>query len=132
MAQMMQIIMRIAREKGTVDDAGFMNTVARTQGITKGLVNPPANPINLEAGFSHHSIIPLTNVNPEIYPSPLTPMPLGGVYTYIYMPLPIIPNPLITQVDGNLATIFTQVFIVVKLRRIEEAKEEEIRNDDAI
>ena len=30
MAQMMQIVMRIAREKGTVDDVGSMNTVART------------------------------------------------------------------------------------------------------
>ena len=44
----------------------------------------------------------------EIYPPPLAPMPLGGVYTYSYMPSPIIPNLSITQVDGNPATIFTQ------------------------
>ena len=84
MAQMMQIIMRIARKKGTVNDANFVNTVARTHQVTEGLVNPPTNSVNLDVGASHHSIPPLTNVNPKIYPPPPTSMPLGGVYTYPY------------------------------------------------
>ena len=54
----MQIIMRIARKKGTIDDADFVNTVARTQGANEGLVNPPANSVILEERtfqiLSHH------------------------------------------------------------------------------
>ena len=34
MAQMIQIIMRIAREKRTINDASFVNIVARTQEVT--------------------------------------------------------------------------------------------------
>ena len=40
MAQMMQTIMRIAHKKRIVYDAGSVNTVARTQGVIEGLVNP--------------------------------------------------------------------------------------------
>ena len=71
MAQMMQIIIRIAREKRTVDHVGFVNTVAQTQRATEGLMNPLANSINPNVGASHHSILPLTNVNPKIHPPPL-------------------------------------------------------------
>ena len=38
MAQMMKVIIRMARRKRTVDDTGSMNIVARTQGITEDLV----------------------------------------------------------------------------------------------
>ena len=69
-----------------------MNIAAWTQGITEGLVNPLANSITLDARTSHYSIPPLTNVNPEIYPPPPAPMPPGWVYTYPYMPHPIIQN----------------------------------------
>ena len=103
--------MRIAREKGIIDNAGSVNTVAQTQVATKGLMNPPTNFVNPNAGAFHHSIPPLTNVNPEIYPPPPTPMPLE-VYTYPYMPHHVIPNPPITQVDGYLATIFTQFLLL--------------------
>ena len=71
-------------------------------------MNPLANSINPDARASHHSIPPLTNVNLEIYPPPPTTMPPGKVYTYPYMPPPIVPNPPITQVDDNPATIFTR------------------------
>ena len=77
MAQMIQIIMRIAREKRTINDASFVNIVARTQEVTEGLVNPLANSVIPKVRAYHHSISPLTNVNPEIYPLPPTPMPLG-------------------------------------------------------
>ena len=88
--------MRIAREKRTINDASFVKIVARTQEVTEGLVNPLANSVIPKVRAYHHSISPLTNVNPEIYPLPPTPMPLEGVYTFPYMPPPIIPNPLIT------------------------------------
>ena len=97
----------MAREKGTVDDTGSVNTVARTQEVKEGLMNPSANFITHDAGTFHYSIPPLTNVNPKIYPLPPTPMPLRGMYIYPYMPPLVIPNPLITQVDDDTATIFT-------------------------
>ena len=117
--------MRIAHEKGIVNDVDSVNNAARTQGATKGLVNPSINSINSvipDVETSHHSIPPLTNVNPKIYPFPPTPLPLGGVYTYPYVSPPIIPNPPITQVDGNLATIFTQS---LPLQSSEELKKQE-------
>ena len=123
--------MRIARKKETVDDANFVNTVARTQEATEGLMNPFANSVNLDAGASHHSIPSLTNVNPKIYPPQPTSMPLRGVYTYPYMPSHVIPNPSIIQVDGNSATIFTQFLPLQSLEELKE-QEREIKNDDAI
>ena len=85
-------------------------------------MNPPTNFVIHEARVFHHSIPPLTNVNLKIYPLPLALMPLGGVYTYSYMPSPIIPNLSITQVDGNPAIIFTQS---LPLQSLEELKEQE-------
>ena len=105
---MIHVIMKMAREKGTVDDTGSVNTVARTQEVKEGLMNPSANFITHDAGTFHYSIPPLTNVNPKIYPPLLALMPPEGVYIYPYMPPPIIPNPLITQMDGSSTTIFTQ------------------------
>ena len=85
-------------------------------------MNPLANFVTPDAGTSHYSIPPLINVNPDIYPSPPAPMPPGGVYTYPYMSLPIIPNPPITQMDNNPATIFIQS---LPLQSSKELKEEE-------
>ena len=106
LAQMMQVIMRMAREKRTVDDTSSMNTIARTQGVSEGLMNPSANFVILDVGTSHYPIPLLTNVHLEICPLPPAPMPLERVYTYPYMPLPIVLSPTIAQVDGNLETIF--------------------------
>ena len=114
--------MRIAHEKGIVNDVDSVNNAARTQGATEGLVNPSINSVIPDVETSHHSIPPLTNVNPEFYPPPPTPMPFGEVYTYPYMPPFVIPNPPITQVDGNLVTIFTQS---LPLQSLEELKEQE-------
>ena len=101
MAQMLQVVMRMAHKKRTVHDIGSANTTAWTQGVVDDLMNPPANFITLDAGTSHYSIQALTNVNLEIYPSSLAPMPPRGVYTYLYIPPPIIPNTSITQMDDN-------------------------------
>ena len=85
-------------------------------------MNPPAKFVIPEVGAFHHSIPPMTNVNSKIYPLPPAPMPLGGVYTYPYMPLPVIPNLPITQVDDNLAKILTQS---LPFQCLEELKEQE-------
>ena len=79
-----------------------MNIAARTQGVTKGLMNPLTNSVTPDAGTFHYSIPPLTNVNSEIYPHLSASIPPRGVYTYPYMPSLVIPNPPITQMDGNL------------------------------
>ena len=92
---------------GTIDDVDSVNTAARTQRATECLMNPLVNFVIPDARTSYHSIPPLTNVNQEIYPLPPTPMPLRGMYIYPYMPPLVIPNPLITQVDDDTATIFT-------------------------
>ena len=86
----------MAREKGTIDNTSSVNIDVRTQRVIKGFMNVSANSVTLDVGTSHYSIPPLTNVNPEIYPPPPTPMPPGRVYTYPYVPSLVIPNPLIT------------------------------------
>ena len=53
-------------------------------------------------------------------------MPLGGVYTYPYMPPPIIPIPPITQVDGNPTTIFTQSLPLQSLKELKEQERDKL------
>ena len=53
MAQMIQVIIRMAREKGTVDDTGFVNTVSQTQGVIEGPAYHPASFAMPEIGASH-------------------------------------------------------------------------------
>ena len=110
----------MAREKKIIDDSDFVNNVARTQRVTEGLINPHANFIIPDEGAFHHFIPSLTNVNQKIYLPPPVLMPLGGVYTYPYMSPLIVPNPSITQVDNNPATIFTQS---LPFQSLEELKE---------
>ena len=96
MAQMIQVIMRMAHEKGTIDNTSSVNIDVRTQRVIEGFMNLSANFVTFDVGTSHYSIPPLTNVNLEIYPPPPAPMPPRRVYTYPYVPSLVIPNPLIT------------------------------------
>ena len=84
MTQVMQVIIRLFREKGVVDDAGFTSTITRVQEVIEGLAYPPTNPAMPEMGIPHCLIPPLANAISETYPHPLTPMPSDGVYTYLY------------------------------------------------
>ena len=88
-----------------VDDAGFMNTTTRVQGITQSLAYPFASHAMPEVGIPHYPVPPMENAMPKTYLP--TSMPSERVYTYLYMPHPIIPSPLITQVDVNPTTLFT-------------------------
>ena len=85
-------------------------------------MNPPTNFVIPDAGTSHYSIPPLTNVNPKIYPPSLALMPPEGVYIYPYMLPLVVPNPPITQMDDSSTTIFTQS---LPLQSSEELKEQE-------
>ena len=91
-----------------VNDAGFVNIATRVQGIIETFAYPLASLVMPEVGIPYYPILPISNVMLETYPpSLLTPMPSRWVYTYPYMPHPIIPSPLITQVDVNPTTLFT-------------------------
>ena len=59
-----------------------------------------------EVGIPNCLIPPLTSAIQETYPP--TPMPSEGVYTYPYMPPPIIPNRSIAQVEANPTTLFIE------------------------
>ena len=82
----MQMIIRLSRDKGVVDEAGFVNTITRVQGVTKGPAHPSARPAMPEVGIPYYLVPPLVNAIPKTYLSPPAPMPSGGVYTYPYMP----------------------------------------------
>ena len=125
MAQMMQVIMRLSREKRVVDDAGFVNTTTRVQGGTKGPVYSPASLTMPEKGIPHYPIPPMANAIPKTYPLLPAPMPSGGVYTYPYMPPPMIPSPPITQPRVNLMMLFTQS---LPIQSSEEQKEQKRKN----
>ena len=95
MAQMMQIIMRMSQEKGVVDDAGSVNTAVRVQGATEGPMCHPASLAIPEVRTHHCPIPPMVNVVPKIHPPPLALMPFREVYTYPYMPPPIVSSTLV-------------------------------------
>ena len=84
MAQVIQVIMRLSREKGVVNDAGFVNIVTRVQGVIEGLAYPPIRFAMPEVGILRYPVPPLANAIPKIYRHPYSPMPFGGVYTYFY------------------------------------------------
>ena len=56
MAQIMQVIMKMAREKGTVDDIGSMDTTALTQKVIKGPRYLAASFVMPEARIPHYLI----------------------------------------------------------------------------
>ena len=66
---MMQVIIRLSRDKGVADDISFVNTSTRVQEVTKGLMYHPV-------GTPHDPIPPMANVMSETYP-PLASMPFG-------------------------------------------------------
>ena len=91
MAQMMQVIMKMAWEKGTVDDINSVDTIVLTQRITEGPGYLPTSFAMSEVRTPHYLDPPLLNVMLETYLPP-TPMPSGGVYTYSNISSPAIPN----------------------------------------
>ena len=101
-------IMKLSREKGVVDDAGFMNIVTRVQRVTEGPTYPPTSLDMPKVGIPHCLVPPLANAILETYPPPLAPMPSEGVYTYSYTHSLLISNPPVAQVEANPATLFTQ------------------------
>ena len=105
---MMQVIIRLSREKRIVDDAGSVNTVVRTQGVIKGPMYHLASVAMLGLGIPHYLIPSMANAIPETYyPPSSTLMPSEGLYTYPYMPLTVVPSPLVTQSKINLGMLFT-------------------------
>ena len=81
MAQMMQVIMRLSREKGVVDDAGSVNIAVRTQGVIEGPMYHPVSFSMREVGTSHCEIPPMVNVvSKTCHPPPFSiPIPSEGV-----------------------------------------------------
>ena len=104
----MQVIMRLSRDKGVVDDVDSINITTRVQRVTEGLVYHPASIAMPEVGTPHGPIPPMTNVMPKTYPLPPALLPSGEVYTYFYIPSLVIPSPQITQAEMNLGMLFTQ------------------------
>ena len=102
MAQMMWVIMRMARKKRTIDDISFVNTVTQTQRVIEDLVFLFASFTMLEMGTSHYLIPPMANAVLETYP----PMPSKRMYTYPYKPPLVILNPPIVQAKINSTTLF--------------------------
>ena len=92
----MQVIMRLSRDKGLVDDADSINTTTRVQRVTEGPAYPLARLAMPEVRIPHCLVQPLASTILETYPSPTTLMPFGGVYTYPYMPSPVISSPPVT------------------------------------
>ena len=74
------------------NDASSVNTIEKVQGVTRSLIYHPVNFVIPKVGTSHYLIPPMTNVVPKIYPPPTAPISFGEVYTYPYMPPPIISN----------------------------------------
>ena len=70
-----------------------MNIVTRVQGVIEGPVHPPTRPAMPEMGIPYCLVLPLASVILETYPPPLAPIPSRGMYTYTYMPSPIISGP---------------------------------------
>ena len=103
--------MRLSRAKGIVYDVGSMNTTTRTQGVTEGPVYNPYHPIRHtmpEVGISHCPIPPMMNTLQDTCPLHLVLIPSRGVYTYPYIPPPVVPSPLVAQVEVNHVFVFTQ------------------------
>ena len=72
---------------------------------------PPARPAMPELGIPHFLVPPLANAILEAYPFSLALIPSGGVYTYPYMPSPIISISPVAQAEVNPMTIFTQALL---------------------
>ena len=86
----------------------LVNTVVRTQGVIKGPMYHLASVAMPGVGIPHYLIPSMANAIPETcYPPSLTPMPSEGLYTYPYMPLKVVPSPLVTQAKINLGMLFT-------------------------
>ena len=85
---MMEIIMRMSRGRGIADGIGSMNTIARTQWVTNGLVYNPYHLVEHtmpEASTLHCPIPPMVNILHETRPPLPVPIPFGEVYTYPYI-----------------------------------------------
>ena len=97
MAQIMEVIMRLSRGKGVVDDASSVNTIARTQGVTEGSVYNPYNHVGHttpKVGTPYCPIPPIMNtLSKTCLPLPPALIPSGWVYTYPYIPPLIVPIP---------------------------------------
>ena len=102
--------MRLSREKGVVNDAGSVNIVTRVQGVIEGPTYPLARPSMPEVGIPHCLVPLLANAIPKTYP-PYAPMLSRGVYTYSYMPSPVISSPPVAQTEVNPATFFTHALL---------------------
>ena len=96
MAQMMEVIIRMAREKGTVDDDGSANTTSTVKGITESLAYPPFSLAMPEVGISHYPIPLMANAMLETYPSFCASMP-SEEFTL---------SPSTVQAEVNSATLF--------------------------
>ena len=120
---MMQVIIRMSREKGVVDDADLVNITVRAQGVTEGPMCHSASLAILEVGTLHYPIPPMVNTIPETcLPLFHAPMPSEGVYTYPYIHPSMVPSPPISQAEINLGILFTQF---VHVQSSEEQKEQE-------
>ena len=105
---MMQVIMRLSRDKEVTDDADSVNIATRVQRVIEGLVYYPTSITMPQVGTHHDPIPPMANVMSKTYPHPPAPMPSREVYIYPYIPSPIIPSPLVTQAEVNPRMLFTQ------------------------
>ena len=76
-----------------VDDASSANIAVRTQRINEGHVYHPISYAMLEVKTPHYPIPLMVIAILETCPLPPTPMPSEGVYTYPYMPPPMVPRP---------------------------------------
>ena len=103
--------MRLSREKGVVNDAGSVNIVTRVQGVIEGPTYPLARPSMPEVGIPHCLVPPLTNAISETYLPHFAPIPSGGMYTYPYMPSPVISSPPVAQTEVNPTTLFTHALL---------------------
>ena len=92
MAQMMQVIMRMAREKESVDDIGFVDTATLTQRATEASRYHVADFAMPDERTPHCLVPPLSNAMLKTYFPLPTLMPFGGVYTYSNIYSLAIPN----------------------------------------
>ena len=81
-----------------------------------------------KVGTPHCPIPPMVNVVPKIHPPLPNPMPSGGVYTYPYMPPPVVPSLPFAQAEINSTMIFTQPLPVQSLDELKEQERKKVES----
>ena len=86
MGQMMDIIIKMSRGKGVVDDSRSVNTIPEIQMVMEGLVYSPCPTTShslLKMSMPPFPIPPLVSTFQETNPPHI---PFRGVYSYPYIP----------------------------------------------